>query len=101
MSTRLDSVVIDALHPSRLARFWAGVLGWEVTYENPDEVVVEVTDEHGNWADTGIVPLVFGCVPEAKAGPNLVHLDLASSSRQQGGDRRRPRRPRAVCAHPQ
>lgn len=74
------SVVVDACQPGRLARFWAAVLGWEVTYEDSDEVVVEIADEYGHWADTGVVPLVFVPVAEEKLGKNRVHLDLASSS---------------------
>ena len=30
MPTRLVHLVVDAAEPARLARFWAGALGWEV-----------------------------------------------------------------------
>jgi len=40
MSTRLVHLVVDAVEPGRLARFWAGALGWEVASEEPDEVDV-------------------------------------------------------------
>ncbi|MGI8874927.1 MAG: VOC family protein [Egibacteraceae bacterium] len=83
MSSRPVSVVVDAMDPAALARFWAAALGWEVTYEAPDEVVVEVGEEGGEWGDTGVVPLVFGPVPEPKVGKNRAHLDLASSSERE------------------
>src|SRR6266436_2722856 len=40
MPTRLVHVVADALDPPRLARFWAGLLGWEIADETADEVDV-------------------------------------------------------------
>jgi predicted enzyme related to lactoylglutathione lyase len=79
MSSRPVSVVVDAIDPAALARFWAATLGWEVTYEDPDEVVVEAPGGD-NWGDAGTVPLVFGPVPEPKTGKNRAHLDLVSFS---------------------
>lgn len=75
MATRLTSVVIDAADPSALGHFWAEVLGWSVTWEEPDEVAVEAAD-HESPA------LVFLPVPETKTGKNRVHLDLATTSRE-------------------
>lgn len=75
MSTRLYSIVIDSADPGSLGRWWSDALGWPVTCEEPDEVVVEPSE------DSSIVPaLVFGLVPEAKAVKNRVHLDLATTS---------------------
>ncbi len=83
MSTRLTSVVIDANDPGALARWWADALGWAVTDEAPDEVVVEPRD-NGPQGAVGPVPdLVFGTVPESKTVKNRVHLDLASDSLEQ------------------
>src|SRR5215207_3706634 len=75
MATRLYSVVFDSADPSGLARWWSDALGWPVTHEEPDEVVVESASEQDR-----VPALVFVPVPEAKAVKNRVHLDLASDS---------------------
>jgi predicted enzyme related to lactoylglutathione lyase len=73
MPTRLDTLVVDAADPSRLARFWSDVTGWPVTFAEPDEVVVELEGEP-------YVPFVFGLVDDVKQGKNRLHLDLATRS---------------------
>jgi predicted enzyme related to lactoylglutathione lyase len=78
MATRLSHIVIDAADPSGLARFWAAALGWKVTHEEPDEVVVEAPDD--DPAQAGQLPLVFVPVDDPKTVKNRVHLDLASTS---------------------
>jgi predicted enzyme related to lactoylglutathione lyase len=76
--TRLVHLVIDAADPSRLARFWAAALGWEITAEESSEVDVEPSGY--TYPDPVALPLVFLLVPEAKTGKNRIHLDLASES---------------------
>jgi predicted enzyme related to lactoylglutathione lyase len=78
MPTRLVHLVADANDPARLARFWSGLLGWEIADETPDEV--DVWPAGYAYPDPVAVPIVFGLVPEPKSGKNRVHLDLASSS---------------------
>jgi predicted enzyme related to lactoylglutathione lyase len=78
MPTRLVHLVVDAADPSRLARFWAGALGWEVAPVEPDEV--DVWPAGFSYPDSSALPLVFVPVPEPKAGKNRVHLDLATES---------------------
>ena len=78
MSTRLVHLVVDAAEPGRLARFWAGALGWEVASEEPDEV--DVCPPGFSYPDPSALPLVFVPVPEPKNGKNRVHLDLATES---------------------
>jgi predicted enzyme related to lactoylglutathione lyase len=78
MPTRLVHLVVDAADPSRLARFWAGALGWEVALVEPDEV--DVWPAGFSYPDSSALPLVFVPVPEPKAGKNRVHLDLATES---------------------
>jgi predicted enzyme related to lactoylglutathione lyase len=86
MPTRLVHLVADANDPARLARFWSGLLGWEIAEETPDD---EAVDEVDVWPagyaypDPVAVPIVFVPVPEYKTGKNRVHLDLASSSAAQ------------------
>ena len=78
MPTRLVHPVVDAADPAGLARFWSGALEWPVTFEEPDEVVIEPPDD--DPAQAGQLPLVFVPVPEPKTSKNRVHLDVASTS---------------------
>ena len=73
MSTRLVSVTFDACDPLRLARFWAGVLGWQIAEEGGDEIGLLPTD------GTRFL-FVFVPVPEAKTEKNRLHVDLVSES---------------------
>jgi hypothetical protein len=75
VSTHLVLVVIDAADPSALAHWWADALGWTVSLETEEEVVVEPigTDLEDRVPALGFVP-----VPEPKTVKNRVHLDLAS-----------------------
>jgi catechol 2,3-dioxygenase-like lactoylglutathione lyase family enzyme len=67
MGSRWDTVAVDAQDPTRLARWWAEVLGYRLVHEVADEVVI----------GAGPGPrLVFLRVPEAKAGKNRLHLEL-------------------------
>jgi catechol 2,3-dioxygenase-like lactoylglutathione lyase family enzyme len=70
LGSRLYHVAVDARDPERLARFWAGALGYRVLFQDDDEVVIGV-DEH---TYPGVV---FLPVPGEKAGKNRLHLDLA------------------------
>jgi len=74
--TRLVHLAVDAIQPARLARFWAAALGWEVAAEEE----IGVWPQRFRYPDPVALPLVFGPVPEAKAGKNRVHLDLATES---------------------
>jgi hypothetical protein len=75
VSTHLVLVVIDANDPAALARWWSEALGWPITLEDDDEVVVEPL---GDLEDQ-IPVLVFGRVPEPKSIKNRVHLDFGST----------------------
>jgi hypothetical protein len=78
MPTRLANLVIDAADPGALARFWSEALSWPITYEEPDEVVVEPEDD--DESQRGQLPLIFVLVDDPKVEKNRVHLDLASRS---------------------
>jgi len=71
-------LVVDAAEPARLARFWAGALGWEMAAEERDEV--DVWPPGFSYPDPSALPLVFVPVPEPKNGKNRLHLDLATES---------------------
>lgn len=70
MGSRFYSLVIDSGQPATLARWWAGVLDWQVVYESDSEVAIAVDDD----AEPA---LVFVPVPERKGGKNRLHVDLA------------------------
>jgi catechol 2,3-dioxygenase-like lactoylglutathione lyase family enzyme len=76
--TRLVHLAVDSASPSRNARFWAAVLGWEVVNEDPDETGIEPAGY--GYPSPEAVTLAFVPVPEPKQGKNRVHLDLATSS---------------------
>ena len=78
MPTRLVHLVVDAHDPARLARFWAGALGWDIADETAEEV--DVWPAGFSYPDPSALPLVFVPVPEPKTGKNRVHLDLATTS---------------------
>jgi len=74
MGSRWFSVVVDAVDPGRLARWWAEVLDFRIDFEDPDEVVISA-DGNGHPA------IVFVAVPEAKLAKNRLHLDLDPDDR--------------------
>jgi predicted enzyme related to lactoylglutathione lyase len=73
MASHLLALCIDANDPPALARFWAGVLGWEVSGDPKDANALLPND------DTGF-RIRFLPTREPKAGQNRMHLDLTSTS---------------------
>ena len=73
MTSHLDALCFDANDPARLARFWAGVLGWEMADDPLDGIALLPSD------DTG-VRIRFRPTEEQKSGPNQMHFDLTSTS---------------------
>jgi hypothetical protein len=78
MATRLSNIVIDAADPAGLARFWAGALGWSITHEDPQVVVIKPPSD--DPVQAGQLPLVLVQVDDPKTVKNRVHLDLGSTS---------------------
>jgi predicted enzyme related to lactoylglutathione lyase len=74
MTSHLVAVCFDANDPLRLAHFWAGVLGWEMT-EDPDDgiAILQPSDDIGFRLD-------FPATQEQKTGPNQMHFHLTSTS---------------------
>lgn len=70
MTSRIDSVTIDATHPDVVARFWCEVLGWQVREADGDDFV-EIGAADGSWPTLDIA-----AVPEGKVVKNRLHLDL-------------------------
>jgi len=73
MTSHLIALCFDANDPLRLARFWAGVLGWEMADDPPDGIALLPSD------DTGF-RIEFFPTQEQKAGQNQLHFDLTSTS---------------------
>jgi Glyoxalase-like domain len=80
MTLTIQALDIDCLDPARVARFWADALSWRVTYESPDEWVLE--PPAGSPQD-GVAPdLLFLKVPEPKTVKNRLHLDLRPADQE-------------------
>lgn len=74
MTLRIQSITFDTQDPAPIARFWADVLGWRITFEEPDEFVIEPP---AGSPENGVSPdVLFVRVPEGKTIKNRVHLDL-------------------------
>ncbi len=73
MTCHLTALCLDANDPLRLARFWAGVLGWEMAEDPHDGVALVPAD------DTGF-RIRFLPALEQKAGQDQMHFDLTSTS---------------------
>ena len=73
MTSHLHALCFDANDPTRLARFWSGVLGWEMA-DDPDAGIVLLPSD-----DTGF-RIRFLPTQDRKAGPNQMHFDLTSTS---------------------
>jgi predicted enzyme related to lactoylglutathione lyase len=73
MTCHLVELCFDANDPLRLARFWAGVLDWEMADDPQDGPALLPND------DTGFL-LRFSPTQEQKSSPNQMHFDLTSTS---------------------
>jgi predicted enzyme related to lactoylglutathione lyase len=73
MTAQLIALCFDANDPLGLARFWSGLLGWEMTDDPQDGTVLVPRD------DTGF-RLRFLPTQEPKVGLNQIHLHLTSTS---------------------
>ena len=74
MTPALHALCIDAQDPLRLARFWRGVLGWEIAQDTRDGTALLPYD-----ADDGFC-IRFLPTEEPKTGQNRAHFDLTSRS---------------------
>jgi predicted enzyme related to lactoylglutathione lyase len=76
MPAQLLALTFDANDPSRLARFWGGLLRWEPA-DDPDGGLALLPSD-----DTGF-RLRFLPTEAPKAGPNQIHFDLTSNLEDQ------------------
>ena len=73
----LENLVIDAVDPQRLGRFWEAVLGGERLTDEPEGFETRLALEGGPVLD-----LCFQRVPETPSEPLRLHLDLLGGARQ-------------------
>jgi predicted enzyme related to lactoylglutathione lyase len=73
MTCQLLAVCFDASDHIRLARFWAGILGWNMVDDGQDGTTLLPSD------DTGF-RIRFQPTQEQKTGQNQMHFDLTSTS---------------------
>lgn len=64
-----EQVVVDAVDPVMLGRWWASALGWVVVEDAPDEFEIRPTADQ-------LPGLIFEPVDEAKVGKNRLHFDF-------------------------
>lgn len=74
MALRWQAICIDTTDPAPLARWWAELLGWRLTFEDDEEVVLEPP---AGSPEDGVSPdILFLRVPEPKTMKDRLHIDL-------------------------
>ncbi|MFJ9742898.1 VOC family protein [Streptomyces sp. NPDC101166] len=73
MTSQLFAICFNATRPSDLARFWSGVLGWELADGPDDDIAILPPDPAG-------FRVLFLPSQEPKTGQNRAHFDLTSTS---------------------
>ncbi|MEU8431528.1 VOC family protein [Streptomyces sp. NPDC029216] len=73
MTSQLFAICFNATRPSDLARFWSGLLGWELADGADDGLAILPPDAAG-------FRIRFLPGQEPKTGPNQAHFDLTSAS---------------------
>lgn len=74
MGLRWQCTCIDTTDPARLGHWWAELLGWRITHEEADEVVLEPP---AGSPEDGVAPdLLFLRVDDPTPGKVRLHIDL-------------------------
>jgi len=76
VSNSLFAVTFDCADAAALARFWADVLGWQVTEGSTSEHAVLLAGD----GDGSGPRITFNRVPEPKTVKNRMHLDVISDT---------------------
>ena len=74
MSLEWEQLIVDAVDPVALGRWWAGALEWVVVNDDPEEFEIRPAPER-------LPGLLFARVPEPKTLKNRLHLDLRPDDR--------------------
>ena len=75
MSLEWEQVVLDAVDPVMLGRWWADALGWVVVTDAPDEFEIRPAADR-------LPGMLFEPVAEAKGGKNRLHMDFRPDDQQ-------------------
>ena len=73
-TSRIVNLCLDANDPSRLGKFWAAALGWELAESGGDVMLVPT--------DGTRFGIRFEPVRDEKVGRNNIHLDVTTTSTQ-------------------
>jgi hypothetical protein len=74
MAGRFYQLVVDSNDPASLARFWTAVLGLQILYEAPDEVII-------GSGPSDYPGICFVPVAEPKTVKNRLHIDINPDDR--------------------
>src|SRR4029450_2580484 len=103
---QIREIVIDAVHPAALARFWAAVLdGYSVRPYDETEIAKLAAIGRTPATDPSVAldgpgpTLFFQEAAGGKAGRNRLHLDLVGGPRADGVARLRALRAARLAAH--
>jgi predicted enzyme related to lactoylglutathione lyase len=80
---RISHIAFDCSDATALARFWAAVMGWDVSPESTAELAVV----GGPSRPPEAPPMLFNRVPEEKTAKNRVHIDLETDDLAAGTER--------------
>ena len=71
---RIQCITVDCIDPKKVADFWASALDWKITFEDENEVCLELLD---GSPEVGRIPdILFLKNPDKKVVKNRLHLDL-------------------------
>jgi catechol 2,3-dioxygenase-like lactoylglutathione lyase family enzyme len=74
MGLHWQAICIATTDPATLGRWWQELLGWRLTHEDDDEVVLEPP---AGSPEDGVSPdILFLRVPEPKTVKDRLHIDL-------------------------
>jgi predicted enzyme related to lactoylglutathione lyase len=77
---RIQCITIDAHDLKKVATFWAAALDWKITYEDENEISLELLD---GSPEVGRIPdILFIKVPDDKIVKNRIHLDLRPDNQE-------------------
>lgn len=74
MSLEWEQVVVGALDPVALGRWWCEALGWVIVNDDPDEFEIRPQPDQ-------LPGLLFAHAGEAKRAKNRLHLDFRPEDR--------------------
>lgn len=69
MALTWEQLIVDAVDPAALGRWWSEALGWVVVNDSPEDYEIRPEPDR-------LPGLLFGPVPEGKTLKNRLHLDF-------------------------